>query len=382
MNTDVILIIASVFLATLIGTVVANIIMRRKTANSSDLDDKILRLSNEALRQNSEQFLATAKEVLNSQKNEIKTDLDGKKSVIAELISEIRRDIKRNEERISKSDEDRVRSFSSLANELKSYREITGDLKISTDRLKELLSNNQMRGAFGEQVAEDLLKMAGFVIGQNYVKNEAQESHSTRPDFTVLLPDHTKVNIDVKFPYSALIKYTESSDRGEKQKYLAEFKKDVKEKIKQVCSREYVNPEDKTVDFVVLFIPNEMIFSFIYDKMNDVWEEAMRKKVVLAGPFSFTAILRMITQAYTNFRYQENLHHIIGLIQRFDLEYQKYSDSVDKLGERIKSTSNQFEVVSTTRDKKLSSVVEKIRSQNLIESSNEQILLSNNDQDE
>ena len=372
---DNIIIIAAVFVATLIGILIANVILRKKNIKDEDLQDKISRLSTEALRLNSEQFLATAKEVLNSQKTEIKTDLDGKKTVIGEMIMEIRREIKKNEERIEKSETERLKSFTELSNDLKAYKEITGDLKTSTDRLKDLLSNNQMRGAFGEQVAEDLLKMAGFVIGQDYTKNETQETRDTRPDFTILLPDQTKVNIDVKFPYAALLKYTESESKTDKQKYLADFKRDVREKIKQVCSRDYVNPEEKTVDFVVLFIPNEMIFSFIYDKMNDVWEEAMRKKVILAGPFSFTAILRMVKQAYTNFRYQENLHQIIGLIQKFDEEYQRYSESVDKLGERIGSVANQYQVVSSTRDKKLTSVVDKIKSQHLLDKVEEDPLL-------
>jgi DNA recombination protein RmuC len=189
--------------------------------------------------------------------------------------------------------------------------------------------------------------------------------HNTRPDFNIYLPDRTKVNIDVKFPYSALLKYTESTNKTDKQKYLNDFRRDVKEKIKQVSTRDYVNPEEKTVDFVVLFIPNEMIFSFIYDKMGDVWEEAMQKKVIMAGPFSFTAILRMVKQAYTNFRYQENLHQIIGLIQKFDEEYQRYNESLNKLGERINSVSGQFDVVSITRDKKLSSIVDKIKTQKI-----------------
>lgn len=72
------------------------------------------------------------------------------------------------------------------------------------------------------------------------------------------------------------------------------FEKDVKEKIKQVTTRDYINPTDKTVDFVILFIPNEMIFSYIYEKMSEVSEEAMASRVILAGPFSFTAILRMV----------------------------------------------------------------------------------------
>lgn len=367
------MIIFSVLLALVLAALIVVILLllsgKKNTSQIDDqtLEDRIARISSEALDKNSERFLQVAKEVLNTEKNEIKTDLEGKKSSISELITEIRKDIHRNEERLAKSDEDRVRSFSSLQNELKSYKEITGDLKLSTDRLKELLSNNQMRGAFGEQVAENLLKMAGFVIGQDYTRNETQATLDTRPDFTILLPDQTKINIDVKFPYAALVKYVESEDKTQKEKYFRDFKQDVKNKIKQVCTRDYINPEEKTVDFVILFIPNEMIFSFIYDKMNDVWEEAMQKKVILAGPFSFTAILRMVKQAYTNFRYQENLQNIIGLIQKFDLEYQKYSAAVDTLGDRISSANKQFEVVSTTRNRQLTTVVDKIKNQNVID---------------
>lgn len=365
---DTTLIIVAVFVATLISTIVVNILLRKKgKVDDSALEDKISRISSDALRNNSEQFLQLARETLNSQKNEIKVDLEGKKSAIADLILEIRKDIHKNEERIKSSDEDRVRSFSALQSELKNYKEITGELKISTEKLKNILSNNQLRGAFGEQIAEDLLRMAGFVIGQSYSKNEAQETKSTRPDFTIFLPDQTKINIDVKFPYSSLIKTIEAENDTEKKKHFADFKRDVKEKIKQVCTREYINPEDKTVDFVILFIPNEMIFSYIYDQMNDVWEEAMRKKVIMAGPFSFTAILRMVKQAYTNFRYQENLQHIIGLIQKFDVEYGKFSEEVDRLGERIDSTSRQFDVVANTRNRQLTSVVDKIKNQEVIE---------------
>jgi DNA recombination protein RmuC len=170
-----------------------------------------------------------------------------------------------------------------------------------------------------------------------------------------------------------LVKYAEAKEKTEQEMYLKKFRNDVKEKIKQVCTREYINPQEKTVDFVILFIPNEMIFSFIYDTMNDIWEDAMHKKVILAGPFSFTAILRMVKQAYTNFRYQENLQNIIGLIQRFDIEYQKYSDEVNRLGERITSVSRQYETVAITRNRKLTTIVDKIKNQEVVEDKSEQV---------
>ncbi len=361
-----------IFSSAFLGVILANLFLKKRfEQNSSSIEDKMSRLAQEALKSNNEQFLLLAKEILSAQKNEIKVDLEGKKSAINDLITEMRKDLIKNEQRLHETEQERIKSFSALKNELETYKQITGDLKGSADKLKDLLSNNQLRGAFGEQVAENLLKMAGFVVGQDYVANQAQTSESTRPDFTIFLPDKTKINIDVKFPYASLVKYTEANDPSEKKRYFRNFTADVKTKIKQVCTRDYINPSDGTVDFVVLFIPNEMIFSFIYDKMNDVWEEGMQKKVVLAGPFSFTAILRMIKSAYTNFRYQENLQHIIKLIQKFDIEYQKYTAEVDILGKRIASTSQQFEVVSTTRNRQLNSVVEKIKSQNTIEDSKE-----------
>ncbi len=153
------------------------------------------------------------------------------------------------------------------------------------------------------------------------------------------------------------------------------FKADVKEKIKQIASRDYINPDDKTVDCAIAFIPNEMIFSFIYDQMNDIWEEGMKKKVVLAGPFSFTAMLRLIRQAHSNFQFQSNIHQIISLIQKFRGEYEKFSESVDVLGIRLESASKQFEVVSSTRSRQLGRVIDQIDSQQLPSSPNNDRLL-------
>ncbi|MDD4662213.1 MAG: DNA recombination protein RmuC [Candidatus Pacebacteria bacterium] len=293
--------------------------------------------------------------------------IDEKKDYIKELTDQIRRELEKSQKEIALLEKDRIGEFSSLKTILEEHKLLTKDLKESTDGLKNVLSNNQMRGRYGEEIAEELLKSVGFVKGENYIVNTAQETNSNRPDFTIFLPDKTKINVDVKFPLSALIKFEEAKGKQEKDKYLNEFKKDVKDKIKQASSRSYINPEEKTVDFVILFIPNEMIFSFIYDKLYDTWQEAMSKKVILAGPFSFTAILRMIFQSYKNFVYQENLYEIIKLIKLFEEEYEKYNKEFDVLGDRILSASKKYEEVSSVRTKKLNHVIEKIKGEKIID---------------
>jgi len=80
-------------------------------------------------------------------------------------------------------------------------RKITEQLSVSTEGFEDegFLSDNQVRGQFGEQVAEDLLKMAGFVKGVDYEFNKQQEGTKTRPDFSVFLPDGTRIMLILNF---------------------------------------------------------------------------------------------------------------------------------------------------------------------------------------
>ncbi|OGI27892.1 MAG: hypothetical protein A2359_01280 [Candidatus Moranbacteria bacterium RIFOXYB1_FULL_43_19] len=338
------------------------------------------------IEENSEKTLNMSKEILALERDRMKDTmsekmdsnkqyLDSKKDAIKDLVEKISQDLEKNQ---AKSEENRSSTFKEL-NTLKTVIEehkiATGGLKEATDHLKNILSNNQMRGKYGEEVAENLLRSVGFVKGQHYSVNIEQDTVSTRPDFTMLLPDKTKINIDAKFPLQSLIKYQEAESKTEKERYLREFTADVKQKIKQVSTRDYINPEENTVDFVILFVPNEMIFSFIYQSLHEVWNDAMKKKVILAGPFSFTAILRMIFQSYKNFTYQQNLHSIIKLINTFAKEYENFSAELDKLGTKIIAVESQYNTVSITRTKKLTGVVDKIKNEDiLLETQNSELI--------
>jgi len=271
--------------------------------------------------------------------------------------SEIKELLDRLEKKLQEAEKERIGEFGALKAVLEEHKSLTSELRESTENLKRVLSNNQLRGKYGEEIAENLLKTMGFVKGEQYVVNSSSETSFNRPDFTIFLPDKKKVNIDVKFPYASFIKYDETRDK----KYLADFTRDVKQKIKEISSRDYINPSEDTVDFVILFVPNEMIFSFIYDNLNDVWGEALAKRVILAGPFSFAAILRMIYQSYQSFNYGENLGEIVKLIRLFEEEYDKYSEEINLLGNRIKMVSDQFDKVAVTKSKKLNKIVERIK---------------------
>lgn len=307
------------------------------------------------------QLITMANEKLGSEKKEIKTDMENKRGEIERLVKTIQQELKDSRVNLETAEKNRIGSFEKLSGQLDDYKKVTNELSVSTENLRKVLSNNQLRGQFGEQVADDLLKMAGFVRGVDYEFNKEQAGSETRPDFCIFLPDGTRINIDSKFPYNNLQRVTETENDEIKKDYMKKFERDVKEKIKQVATRDYINPEDKTVDFAILFIPNEMIFSYVYDQMNEIWSDAMTKKVILAGPFSFTAILRMVKQAYDNFKFQENIQQIIGHVQMFSKEFEKFGEEFDKVGERITSLEGQYNKVNTTRMNQLRRRMEKVQ---------------------
>lgn len=293
-----------------------------------------------------------ANEKLDDKNKQSQIDLLNKKDSIEKMVKQVL-------DQLNSVEKERVSSFTGLRDAIESTSKITKELSATTEGLKRTLSSDRMRGAFGEKVAEDLLKQSGFVIGTDYSKQESFEQG--RPDFTIYLPDKTKINIDAKFPYANIVKMSETENLDQKAQFLKSFEGDIKRKITDVSSRNYINPEDNTVDFVVVFIPNEMIFSFIYEKFPNILEEAFNKKIVFAGPFSFTAILRMVRQAYENFRFQKNVKGIISQIKIFETEFDKYNEEFGKLGDRIDSLHKQYDEVGTTRTKKLQKVIDKIK---------------------
>jgi DNA recombination protein RmuC len=299
-----------------------------------------------------ETLVKQSNDKLNDKSLLIQSDLSNKKDAIEKMIRQMT-------DQLTVIEKDRIGTFTNLRDAIENNLKITKELSTTTEGLKRVLSNNQQRGAFGEKVAEDLLKMSGFVIGTDYTRQET--TGDARPDFTLYLPDKTKINIDSKFPYSNIVHMSETTDTEEKNRFKKLFEQDIKKKISDVTSRNYINPEDNTVDFVVLFIPNEMIFSFIYESFPDVWQDALNRKVVMTGPFSFTAILRMVKQAYENFRFQKNIQGIITQIKMFDSEFEKYNEEFTKIGDRIESLHKQYDEVNNTRSKKLQKVVDKIK---------------------
>lgn len=303
-------------------------------------------------------------------KKEIETGVKDMLDNNQKLLSEITKGLEKQLEHSRKEVGDLKNQNSAIREQLANTAKITEGLQVSTESLKNLLSNNRLRGEWGEQVAEDLLLAAGFVEKVNFVKQTT--TNEGRPDFTILLPDGSRLNIDAKFPFDDLMEYQEAKNEPAKKVALNKFSTSIKNKVKGITSKDYIDPENRTLDFVVMFIPNEMIFSFIYEKLPEINEYCNQRKVVLAGPFGFTAVLRLVMQAYKNFGYEQNLQEIFGLVAKFQDEYAKYGESMQKLGTQLATAQKTFHEVEGTRSRQLTKVVDQISGKSHLENGTKQ----------
>lgn len=302
-------------------------------------------------------FLSLQLQMFRNEKQVIQVDLANKQRSIEHLVETIQRDLQQRQQEIRSLEQDRVKKFSELTSTLESHRQMTQQLQVTTQQLATVLSNNQTRGGWGERILEDLLRSNGLVEGVHYKKQLSQES-GLRPDVTLLLPNNRTVPIDVKFPYAEIQKMATAETRAAKDQHVRQFVADVKSKISKVS--EYIRPDKETLDYAILFVPNEMIFSFINQNFPDLVDDAMSKRVLIVSPFTFLIVARTILESYRNFMIEDKLRDIVGVVGEFRQEWNKFNDEFKKFGRTIESLRGGYEMLSTTRTNQMERKILKI----------------------
>ena len=250
-------------------------------------------------------------------------------------------------------EKDREAKFGELTARLKTIGEQTVALTDSTRTLREALANPRSRGQWGERMAEDILRLIGFVEGVNYQKQITVQGGGSRPDFVFLLPQDLKLNMDVKFPLDNYVRYLETESESDKATYQSNFLRDVRAKIVEVSDRQYIDPEQGTVDCVLLFIPNESVYGFIHESDSNILDTALKRKVIWCSPLTLYAVLAVVRQAVDNFALGQTSNEIISLMGSFNKQWLEFTKAIDTLENRISSTQKAFDNLNGTRRRAL-----------------------------
>ena len=166
--------------------------------------------------------------------------------------------------------------------------------------------------------------------------------------------------MDVKFPLTNYLKMLDAQDDATRAAFAAQFLRDVRSRIKEVTTRDYINPAAGTVDYCMVFIPNEQIYGFIHEQDGTLLDDALRQKVVLCSPLTLYAILAVIRQAVENFRLEQASMQILNLLAEFKKQWAKYVEGMDRMGKRLEDASTEYQQLVNTRTRQLDRQLDKI----------------------
>ena len=300
------------------GVGLALFIKRSSGPDQQQMKDTFGNLSKQALDQNVDTFMKIAESKFGDLLKSSDAQLDEKKKLIDSTLDEMKKQL-----------EGLNKQTTELTGQMEASSKGISELSDTTTQLRQILSSSQARGQWGERMVEDILTFIGLTEGINYEK-QSQEG-SDRPDFTFNLPDGKHINMDVKFPLSHYENYLASENEAEKEMEKKAFLKDVRNHVKEISGRSYIDPNAGTVDYVLMFIPNESIYSFLNQEDKDLIDFSLGKKILLCSPVTLYAILSLIRQAVSNFHMEQKAGEMQKLVVAFRAQWEKFTEKMDRL---------------------------------------------------
>lgn len=292
------------------------------------------------VREQSSSDLAAKKDVIDARLDQVHTEMRGELHKLSQMVASLA--------------ETSAQKFGQVDQSLRSHAEITQTLSDSARALREAMASPTARGQWGERMAEDVLRLAGFVENVNYVKQTQLEGATGRPDFTFPLPKGHELYMDVKFPMAGYLRYLDADTDAERQAHRAAFVRDVRARVRELAKRDYANESSRqSVDYVLMFLPNEQLTGFIHEADPSLIDDAMGQRVVMCSPLTLFAFLGVIRQAYDNFVIEQTSDQILALIGKFGQQWQKYSAQMDKVKASFERLDRQFDELVGTRRRQL-----------------------------
>jgi DNA recombination protein RmuC len=148
------------------------------------------------------------------------------------------------------------------------------------------------------------------------------------------------LHMDVKFPLA---------NAGDPDQFL----RDVRLRVKELTGRGYVDPAGGTLDYVLLFVPNESLYAQIHEHDSSLIDEALGRKVVLCSPLSLFAVLAVVRRACDVAALERTSGEVLHVLGTFTQEWDRFCDSLDKLGRTVDAVERAYGDLAGTRRRAL-----------------------------
>ena len=241
-------------------------------------------------------------------------------------------------------------------------QQISEDAKKLTLALK---GESKTQGNWGEMILESILEKSGLVKGREYfLEHELRDEDNKalfsefsgkkmRPDAVVKYPDERNVIIDSKVSLTAFIELVDENDNDLYQMRLNQHLTSIKNHIKQLSDKAY-DDYDKSLDFVMMFIPSEPAYIAAMQADPNLWNFAYDKRILLLNPSNLITSLKLVADLWKREYQNKNATEIAERGAKLYDKFVGFVENLEKLGKNIdqaKSVYNDaFKQLSTGND--------------------------------
>jgi DNA recombination protein RmuC len=258
----------------------------------ADLRAAFKALSVDTLRELQPQFIERVTETVAKLQETAKGDLAQRQEAIKTLVEPLKQQLETYQKRLQQAETSQAGALGEVKKQLEQLSQHSDALARETTQFRQVLTNNQARGRWGEETLRRVVEAAGMSPHCDFVEQSAGDEG--KPDLIVKLPEERVIIVDAKVPDLDVVSATGTAEPGRRADLLAAHASKLRQTIKNLSERNYPQQFPRALDHVVLFLPAESLFSTALEGDPDliVWAES--KRVYLATPASFIAVLRTI----------------------------------------------------------------------------------------
>ena len=254
-----------------------------------------------------------------------------------------------------------VKNTNIIQEQIKSLTNENNLIRTQAENLaRALKENSKSRGLFGEMILENILKSSGmenkidnpergtYITQKGFRSNNDPNGAKITPDAVVYYPDDDKnIVIDSKMSFVDFLNFVETDDENEKQNSLKQFYKSIEDRINELSGK-YDNLEGlATPDFTLMFVPVEACINYIYSNVKLV-EDAYKKRVVIVGPASLIATLRVIKYSWAQKNQEKNVREILKVSDNIYSKVATLIGHLEKLQTNFTTVQKTFGQIFTT----------------------------------
>lgn len=305
--------IATLIIVVILAGIVITLLLKRKSPSENMQSAILLRQSIDALR------------------SQVDQRLEGTTKAVGERLAEVHRGI---------GDLDRA-----------SKRILEVGESISS--LQQILSAPKLRGGLGEHFLGEILSQ---ILPQKHFRLQYQFLSGERVDAVVYLSEGL-VSIDAKFPLENFKRIIEATSEEDKIRFRRSFSTDVKKHIEDVAVK-YIVPEERTIDYALMYIPAENVYYEVITEVNGVSlaDYALNKHVIPVSPNSLYAYLQVIAFGLKGLRIQEDAKQIRDMLSQLQKHFDRFKEDFETLGGHLDKASKKYQEA----DKKLGRFEDKL----------------------